>query len=73
VYPQVGGRRDCASSRRAVHAHWGTLDGLRDKRGRGHLDFARLESEGGDKPRPYGVLPEGGSDRRHLRTATPAR
>jgi hypothetical protein len=43
VYARIGGTRDRASSRRAVHAHWGTLDGLRDKRGRGHLDFAACD------------------------------
>ena len=40
MYARSGGTRDRASSRRAIHAHWGTLDGLRDKRGRGHPDFA---------------------------------
>ena len=43
MYARIGGTRDRASSRRAVHAHWGTLDGLRDKRGRGHLDFAACD------------------------------
>ena len=43
MYARIGGTRDRASSRRAVHAHWGTLDGLRDKRGRGHPDFAACD------------------------------
>jgi hypothetical protein len=44
VYARIGGPADRASSRRAIHAHWGTLDGLRDKRGRGHLDFAACDA-----------------------------
>ena len=43
MYARSGGTRDGASSRRAVHSHWGTLDGLRDKRGRGHLDFGACD------------------------------
>ena len=47
MYARIGGTRDGASSRRVVHAHWGTLDGLRDKRRRGHLDFAACDVGGG--------------------------
>ena len=43
MYAPIGGTRHGASSRRAVHAHWGTLDGLRDKRGRRHRDFATYD------------------------------
>ena len=43
MYARIGGTRDRASSRRAVHAHWGTRDGLRDKRGRGHLELAACD------------------------------
>jgi hypothetical protein len=43
VYARIGGTRDRASSRRAVHPHWGTLDGRRDKRGRRHLEFVACD------------------------------
>lgn len=43
MYARIGGTRDRASSRRAAHAHWGTLDGLRDRRGRGHRDFTACD------------------------------
>ena len=42
MYARVGGPRDGANSRRAFHAHWGTLDGLRDNRGRGHNAVALM-------------------------------